>query len=293
MVSLSSKAIQINGNGQRFKGLEMKLLAIGDNCIDNYSELKRRFPGGNALNVAVYAHRVPGIEADYIGVMGTDEAGDFMLDQMRREGLSTEGVIRLPGESAVTTILIRGGDRVFANYIEGVQKDAVFPNELLPRVRGYDLVHYSVWGFGREHTPSIKRGGHPLLSCDFSNQLEHKALEVMPWLDFSFFSGKELITRGLDPEEKLKELKARTPGLVIMTLGEHGSLVYDGEKVHKGKANPVEVVDTLGAGDSYIAAFLTSTLKNTPIPEAIREGHRVATETCKRLGGWGGNQPQV
>ncbi|MCX6655922.1 MAG: fructoselysine 6-kinase, partial [Candidatus Bathyarchaeota archaeon] len=32
----------------------MKLLAVGDNCVDNYTELGRRFPGGNALNVAVY-----------------------------------------------------------------------------------------------------------------------------------------------------------------------------------------------------------------------------------------------
>lgn len=267
----------------------MKLLSIGDNCIDNYSELGRRFPGGNSLNVAVYAHRVPGIEAYYIGVMGDDEAGDFMVDQMRREGLHTDGVVRQHGESAVTTILIRGGDRIFANYVEGVQKEAKFPPALLPKVRTYDLVHYSVWGFGREHIPELKRGNRPLLSCDFSNQLQHEALEAMPRLDYSFFSGKELITKGLDPEEKLRELKARTPGLVVMTLGEHGSLVYDGEKVYKGEAKPVEVVDTLGAGDSYIAAFLCARLKGASIPAAIEEGHTAATETCKRLGGWGGN----
>ena len=271
----------------------MRLLAIGDNCIDNYSELGRRFPGGNALNVAVYAHRVPDVDSDYIGVMGTDEAGDFMLDQMRREGLSTDSVIRLPGESAVTTILIRNGDRVFANYVEGVQKEATFPEGLLPQVRSYDLVHFSVWGFGREHIPSIKRGEHPLLSCDFSNHLEHKALEELPYLDYSFFSGKELISKGFDPKDRLRELKARTPGLVVMTLGEHGSLVYDGEKMYKGNAKPVEVVDTLGAGDSYIAAFLTSTMRGASIPEAIEEGHRAATEICRRLGGWGGDQPQV
>ena len=267
----------------------MKILSIGDNCIDNYSELGRRFPGGNSLNVAVYAQRVPGVEADYIGVMGDDEAGDFMVDQMKRAGLRTDNVIRLHGESAVTTILIRGGDRIFANYVEGVQKDAKFPSVLLPKVRTYDLVHYSVWGFGRGHIPWIKRAGRPLLSFDFSNQLQHDALEVMPHLDYSFFSGKELIMKGIDPEEELKKLKARTPGIVVMTLGEHGSLVYDGKKVHRGKAKPVEVVDTLGAGDSYIAAFLCARLKGASIPDAIEKGHVAATETCRRLGGWGGN----
>jgi fructoselysine 6-kinase len=268
----------------------MKLLAVGDNCVDNYTELGRRFPGGNALNVAVYAHRVPGVEADYIGVVGDDEAGDFLVDQIRREGLVTDGVIRKPGESAVTNILIRAGDRVFDSYVEGVQKNAKFPASLLPRVRTYDLVHYSIWGFGREYIPEIKRGGRPLLSCDFSNQLVHQGLEVMPWLDYSFFSGKELSTKNLKPEEKIRELKARTSGIVIMTLGEHGSIVFDGDRIYRGKAESVEVVDTLGAGDSYIAAFLCSRLKGSSIPDAIKEGHKAATEICKRLGGWGGSQ---
>ncbi len=267
----------------------MRLLAIGDNCIDNYSELGRRFPGGNALNVAVYSHRVPGFESDYIGVMGDDEAGDFMVDQMRREGLSTDGVIRLHGESAVTTILIRNGDRVFAKYVEGVQKDAKFPSKLLPKVRTYDLVHFSVWGFGRNHIPWIKHGDRPFLSFDFSNQYQHDALSILPHLDYSFFSGKELVMKGIDPEAKLKEYKAKTPGLVVMTLGEHGSLAYDGKTVYKGEAEPVDVVDTLGAGDSYIAAFLCARLKGASIEAAIKGGHRAAMEICRRLGGWGGN----
>ena len=267
----------------------MRLLAIGDNCIDNYSELGRRFPGGNALNVAVYAHRITGIDVDYIGVMGDDEAGDFMIDQMRREGLRTDGVMCLHGDSAVSTILVRDGDRIFSNYVEGVQKDAKFPSKLLPKVRTYDLVHFSVWGFGRNHIPWIKQGNRPILSFDFSNQLQHNALSVLPHLDYSFFSGKELIMKGIEPEEKLKEYKSRTPGLVVMTLGEHGSLAYDGEKVYKGEAEPIEVVDTLGAGDNYIAAFLCARLKGASIASAIGEGHRAATEICKRLGGWGGN----
>lgn len=266
----------------------MRLLAVGDNCVDHYRELGRRFPGGNALNVAVYAHRIPGVEADYIGVMGTDEAGDFMLDEMRHEGLGTDGVIRLPGSTAVTTILIRGGDRVFADYAEGVQKDSVFPEGLLPRVSRYDLVHFTVWGFGREHIVALKETSSSALSCDFSNQFDHLVTEVMPWLDYSFFSGKELIGRGLSPEERLVELKMRTPGLVVMTLGEHGSIACDGKRLYRGEAEKVDVVDTLGAGDAYIAAFLCSRQRGAPIQEAMKAGHRVAAEVCGRLGAWGG-----
>jgi fructoselysine 6-kinase len=266
----------------------LRLLAIGDNCVDDYRELGMRFPGGNALNVAAYAHRIPGVEAEYIGVVGTDEAGSFILDEMRREGLSTDGVIRLTGSTVVTAILIRGGDRIFSEYAEGVQKDAVFPEGLLPKVSRYDLVHFTVWGFGREHIPDLKETSGSTLSCDFSNQLDHPSTGAMPWLDYSFFSGKELIGSGLSPEERLVELKMRTPGVVVMTLGEHGSIACDGKRLYRGEAEDAEVVDTLGAGDAYIAAFLCSRQRGASIQEAIRSGHRAAAEICGRLGAWGG-----
>jgi len=267
----------------------LRLLAIGDNCIDHYVELGRRFPGGNALNVAVYASRVPGVRADYVGTVGTDLNGGFILDQIMAQGLDASKVLRWDGDTAVTTILVRGGERVFTHYLEGVQKAATLPLEALPDPSGYDLIHFSVWGFGREHIPNIRETSGALLSCDFSNQLDDPRTGIMSHLDYSFFSGRHLAETGVDPEAKLKELKERTPGVVAMTRGEYGSLVYDGEKVYRGKSHPVETVDTLGAGDSWIAAFLCSRLKGETMEESIEKGHRAAAETCRRLGAWGGN----
>jgi fructoselysine 6-kinase len=270
------------------KRFDMRILAIGDNCIDDYSELGKRFPGGNALNVAVYASRHEGVEADYVGVIGTDDNGEYMLSQIMAQGLGTEKIIREEGTTAVTKILVRNGDRVFADYIEGVQKDAVLPWKNIPSPENYDLVHFTVWGFGREHVKTLKETTDTLLSCDFSSQLDDPRTEMMPYLDISFFSGSHLIKKGQNPEPVLKALKQKTPGIVTMTLGEYGSMVYDGETLYKGKAYPVDVVDTLGAGDSYIATFLCSRLKGKTIPESIEDGHRAATEICKRLGAWGG-----
>jgi len=129
---------------------KVRLLAVGDNCVDHYAELGRRFPGGNALNVAIYASKAPEVRADYVGVVGTDLNGGFLLDQMGTQGLDAGGVLRREGETAVTTILIRNGERVFAHYLEGVQKDAVLPTEALPDLRRYGLIHFSVWGLGRD-----------------------------------------------------------------------------------------------------------------------------------------------
>jgi fructoselysine 6-kinase len=119
------------------------------------------------------------MEVEYYGAVGIDEEGDFILSQMQKAGLGIEGVTRFQGKTAETKILIRGGDRVFAEYSEGVQKEAKFPPEHLPLINSADLVHFTIWGWGREHIPSLigKR------SCDFSSQLNHLALEVMPYLD--------------------------------------------------------------------------------------------------------------
>jgi len=262
----------------------LKVLGVGDNCIDDYAELGKKYPGGNAMNIAVYASRYPGVKADYIGVVGTDENGEYLLDEIKKQELATDKIIIQEGKNAVTRILVREGDRIFDDYTEGVQENAVLLFENIPQ--GYDLVHFVVWGFGREHVPRLKGVA---LSCDFSSKLNDPRTGIMPYLDYSFFSGSHLIEEGKDPEEEIRRLKERTTGLVVMTLGEHGSIVYDGEKIFRGEALPVEVVDTLGAGDAFIAAFLVSRLEGKMIQESIDAGHFAARDICRRLGAWGGS----
>jgi len=267
----------------------LRVLSVGDNCIDDYAELSKKYPGGNALNFAVYASRYSDIDVDYVGIVGTDDNGKYMLEQIKEQNMETRNVIVKDGTTAVTKILIRDGDRVFDDYIEGVQENAVLPYEKIPKPQTYALVHFTVWGFGREHVQRLKENTNAIISCDFSGQLDDPRTEIMPYLDLSFFSGSHLIEKGEPPEKTLRELKEKTPGIVVMTMGQHGSMVYDGENIYRGEAMPVEVVDTLGAGDSYIAGFLVSYLKGDTLQESIKKGHIAAREICKRLGGWGGD----
>lgn len=266
----------------------MKVLGVGDNCIDDYVELGKKYPGGNALNFVIYASRYEDVEADYVGIVGTDENGKYMLDQIEKNGVNTGNIIVEEGETSVTTILVREGDRVFDDYVEGVQENAILPYNKILTPEEYDLIHFTVWGFGREHLKKLKKSTKAVLSCDFSGQLDDPRTEIMPYLDVSFFSGSHLIDKDEDPEPVIRKLMEKTKGLVVMTLGKYGSMVYDGETFYKGEILPVEVVDTLGAGDSYITAFLISQLRGESIPDSIKKGHEAAREICKRLGGWGG-----
>lgn len=64
----------------------LRVLGLGDNVVDKYMHIRTMYPGGNALNFAVYA-KMFGIEAGYLGVFGDDEAAAHVYDTIRGLGL--------------------------------------------------------------------------------------------------------------------------------------------------------------------------------------------------------------
>ena len=66
----------------------MRVCGVGDNVVDRYLGLDRMYPGGNALNVAVFCRRA-GVEAAYLGITGSDEAGALVRESLVAEGVET------------------------------------------------------------------------------------------------------------------------------------------------------------------------------------------------------------
>ena len=56
----------------------MRILGLGDCCVDYYIHKKMAFPGGNAFNVSVYAAE-NGAEAGFLGTVGDDVIGEHIL----------------------------------------------------------------------------------------------------------------------------------------------------------------------------------------------------------------------
>lgn len=260
----------------------MKLAALGDNCIDYYAALGKMFPGGNPVNVAVYAVR-SGLPASYTGAVGDDDYGAFMLHALSEKGVDASHVRILPGKTAVTQVELVDGERVFGDYDEGVLKDFVITDEDIDFFCQHALLHTGLWGNAENDLHRIKARGLPV-SFDFSTAKEGKVLDTaLPWVDYAFFSGEE------ESEELLafmKEIHKKGPRIVTVTLGGNGSIAYDGNAFIRYGIVPTQVVDSMGAGDSFIAGFCKGIIEKRPIKECMKMGSECAAVTLGYMGAW-------
>ncbi len=67
----------------------------------------------------------------------------------------------------------------------------------------------------------------------------------------------------------IERLYQRTGQLVIVTLGEKGAVAYDGNW-YEADGFPTEVVDTVGAGDSHVGAFISARLEGLDIDASLK-----------------------
>ncbi len=90
----------------------IKVLGIGDNVCDKYLHIKTIYPGGNALNIAVFG-KFLGAEAAYLGTLGDDEVGQHVYSVVRELGIDLSHCRMEEGENGCARVRLVDGDRVF------------------------------------------------------------------------------------------------------------------------------------------------------------------------------------
>jgi fructoselysine 6-kinase len=167
-----------------------KLATVGDNCIDYYTKQNKVFPGGNCVNVAVYAARA-GLASSYTGAVGNDEYGSFMRDALRKKGVDDSHLYVLAGKTAVTRVELINGERVFGDYDEGVLRDYKMSDADVDFFCTHDLLHTALWGNAERELKRIKERGLPVV-FDFATAKDGEIMETaLPFVDYAFFSREE------------------------------------------------------------------------------------------------------
>lgn len=261
----------------------MRVAEIGDNCIDVYERIGKKYPTGNVVDTGVNLRKL-GIPVSIISTTGDDENGKWMLETLKKEGIDISHLKIAHGPTAITYMDMHGKDRVHGKYVEGVLENIKFDEDDVAFAASHDLVHTALWGKAEGVLPSIAALGTPI-AFDYADQLDNRLVqETLPYVTYGFFS----YHNGHDEkiEEFLKDKVARGMKIAVATFGEEGSLAWDGKRFYKCGIVKTEVENTVGAGDAFIAGFLYGILNGWPIDKCLEKGAEVAASVVAVFEPW-------
>jgi fructoselysine 6-kinase len=260
----------------------VSVLALGDNVVDCYQHLGEMFPGGNCVNASVFARRA-GARSGYLGAVGADAAGDVIRAALLQEGVDIERLRVLDGITASCIIGLDEGERVFLGQHLGVSRFIPAPADY-GYASGFDAVHIGQSSGLDEYLGSFSRVA--ALSYDFSQRFDAARVEeVAPLCHLASFSAAGLG----EAEARALAESAVVAGATwaLATLGGQGAVLAHRSGVFRSAAVEAEVVDTLGAGDTFIARVLVGTLRREEPQLLLTAAAGMAAETCSRHGAFG------
>lgn len=278
---------------------DLSVLGFGDNVVDKYEHIKTMYPGGNAVNFAVFARQLGVKRSAYMGIFGSDAAAEHVITSLQEEGVELMACRQVigPNGAARVTVNPEDGDRIFLGSNEGgIRGDMRYALDrfTLEYVKGFDLVHSGNYCFTERELPKIKAAGVPI-SFDFSDDSTDDYYEqIAPLVDYAFMSCGELTLA--QTKEQLVRVQSLGPQFVCASRGSEGCIAYDGKEFYVQGIKPVEsMVDTMAAGDSLLTCFLVHYLAGKKAgqdgPELIRSSldraAGFAAQTCGLAGSWG------
>jgi len=239
----------------------IKVIGVGDNVVDRYIHKGIMYPGGNSVNFPAYAKQL-GIDSAYLGVLAKDREAGVITAALN--GLSVD----------ISRCVIVDGDRVISddNDLGAVKATPLqLTDELLDYIKGFDVAHSSCYSFIEDQLFKIRQVGTQVV-YDFSDcWKEENILAVCPNIDIAFMSGKSL------PDDQIKQVLKMACNLgcrlAIATIGKRGAFIFDGKRYYTKKPYNLQaqVVDTLGAGDSFLTGFVTTYYNGVKLFDQVTE----------------------
>lgn len=240
----------------------VQVLGLGDNVCDIYLHTGMMYPGGQALNFAVYASQL-GASADFMGVFGQDKIASHIKATLDAKNIGYTHCRTYEGENGFAKVTLVDGDRIFKGSNRGgvLQQHPIYLTEADRfYISKFDLVHTTNNGFTDSLLPTLYKLP-PLISYDFSYRWNEsdRVDRVCPYIDFAFLSCSDLDDKGV--EDICRHLNSKGCPIIIATRGSKSAIAFDGAGFYSQVPELITPVDTMGAGDSFATALLVSLLQ--------------------------------
>ncbi|MDO8297591.1 MAG: PfkB family carbohydrate kinase [Caulobacter sp.] len=231
-----------------------------------------RHPGGKGANQALAARRL-GAAVRLIGRVGADGMADEALALLKAEGVDLSGVAI--DRAAPTGVALIGVDAEGENQIiVAPGANAAFTSDLLPTVIEGALIC-------QMELPAATVAAAVARATGFV------CVNLAPALDVpdSVLRRADLIVVNQGESEVYGRRLHGLPGLVAVTWGSRGAgLFHDGARLATAEPPEVSVIDSTGAGDTFVAALTVALLEGMGHPEALAFACAAGALTATRAG---------
>lgn len=273
-----------------------RLISIGDLVLDiilpvnlplmaenhqgtNY----RRIEPGGAGNVMIAATRM-GLEVLAVGAIGSDLFGQQVLELLQQEGINTDHAYALP--TSTTTLVIAltdqssGKHTFIGHYGKGpevpypMDMDEVIGSCDAVFLQGYTMQERNVVPLAMRMVEQAERANVPVyfdagpLIVNVSAQHQRWILDKINVLMMTEDEAKLLSRAMLYGADYQRLLTNHKPDLLVVKKGDKGCTLITAEGEMNFPAFNVPVVDTVGAGDCFDAAFIASRLQGRTLEDS-------------------------
>jgi len=258
--------------------------------------------GGSPSNIAIGTSRL-GLKTGLITRVGDEQMGRFILEQMAREGVSTQGIAIDKQRLTALVLLAVENDKTFPLifYRDNCADSALDESDVDEKfVLSARALLVTGTHFAKANTDAAQRkamkiakanGRRVVIDIDYRPNLwglaGHAAGEeryiksdkvtahiqsILADCDLIIGTEEEVAIAGgtEDTLEALRRIRAISKGVIVLKRGPMGCVVYPGaipdslDKGLVGKGFPIEVYNVLGAGDAFMSGFLRGWLKDEP-----------------------------
>ncbi|MGO4689218.1 carbohydrate kinase family protein [Glaciibacter sp. 2TAF33] len=282
-----------------------EVLVVGEALVDVVSGAMGTFehPGGSPANVALGLGRLE-VNVALLTRIGRDERGKAIAEHLERSGVRVlpESWVDAPTSTAIATISLDGS----AHYIfdiewslpgilTGVQPRVIHTGSIAAFLSpGADVVRALLWSASDMKATEVTFDPNirPALLSDVENV--RQAFEAIAGLATVVKMSEEdasWLYPNRSPFDVLTTVRALGPRLAVMTLGGEGSILSAGAFLIEVPASRVDVIDTIGAGDTYMAVLIDAVLEEgtqSLTPDVVRRigrrASRAAALTVSRAG---------
>ena len=276
-----------------------KVVGIGEVLWDMLPQ--GRMLGGAPANFAYHVAQF-GFQGVIVSAVGQDELGNDITTQLDAHGI-TSNVVKVDYPTGVVNVEVDAKGIPSYEIVESVAWDNIPFDE---NIESLALQAVAVCFGSLAQRSEVSRN----TIRQFIEMLPQKCLKVFDINLRQHYYDSEIIEWSLNNcnilklnDEELTILKNMFEAttltddvfvakikqlfnieIVILTCGEKGSSVYYEDEVNFELTPQVDVVDTVGAGDSFTAAFIASLLQGKAIIEAHRQAVATAATTCTHKG---------